>query len=82
MLIGNDFQVGEAEEIPENIEQDWDRAEDRVEGFDNAVNEVEDFPENTAGWVGEQVGEVEQFGDNLDDAYGEGRAEGRYEESW
>lgn len=71
-------QVGEAEEIPENIEQGWDRAEDRVEtGFDNAVDNVEDFPENTAEWFGEKVGAVEQFGDDLDDAYDEGRDEGR-----
>ncbi|GIK00643.1 hypothetical protein Aspvir_004670 [Aspergillus viridinutans] len=71
-------KVGEVEQIPENIEQDWDRTEDRIENkWDNAVDDVEDFPENAAEWTGRRVGEVEQFGDNIDNAYDEGRAEGR-----
>lgn len=66
------------EAIPENIEQRWDRTEDRIENkWDNAVDDVEDFPENAAEWTGRRVGEVEQFGDNIDNAYDEGRAEGR-----
>ncbi|GFF40542.1 hypothetical protein IFM58399_05960 [Aspergillus lentulus] len=71
-------KVGEVEAIPENIEQRWDRTEDRIENkWDNAVDDVEDFPENAAEWTGRRVGEVEQFGDNIDNAYDEGRAEGR-----
>lgn len=38
---------------------------------------MEDFPEDAAGWVGEQVGDVERFGDEMDNAYDEGREEGR-----
>ncbi|KAF7115160.1 hypothetical protein CNMCM5793_001394 [Aspergillus hiratsukae] len=59
--------VGEVEAIPDEIENKWD----------NAVDDVEDFPEDAAEWTGRRVGEVEQFGDNMDDAYYEGRAEGR-----
>ncbi|KAK9636386.1 hypothetical protein HCH54_009685 [Aspergillus fumigatus] len=71
-------KVGEIEAIPENIEQGWDRAEDRIEQkWDNAVDDIEEFPENAAEWTGRKVGEVEQFGDNIGNAYDEGRAEGR-----
>ena len=73
--------MGEVEDIPQDIENSWDRTEDRVENkWDNAVDNVEDFPENAAGWAGEKVGSVEQFGDNIDDAYDDGRAEGRYDD--
>jgi hypothetical protein len=41
------------------------------------VDDVEDFPEDAAGWVGEKVGDVERFGDNMEDAYDDGVAEGR-----
>lgn len=54
------------------------------QGFDNAVDDVEQAPENVAKWTGEKVGEVERFGDDveaygdrLDNAYDEGREEGR-----
>jgi len=54
------------------------------QGFDNAVQDVENFPENAAGWVGEKVGEVERFGDevenygeSIENAYDQGVAEGR-----
>ncbi|KAF9885652.1 hypothetical protein FE257_012743 [Aspergillus nanangensis] len=78
-------KVGEVEQIPDNIEQGWDRAEDRVENeWDGAVQDVENAPQEAAGWVGEQVGEVEQFGDDveqygdsLENAYDQGEAEGR-----
>jgi hypothetical protein len=40
-------------------------------------NEVENFPENTAEWVGDKVGGVERFGDEMGNAYDEGRDEGR-----
>jgi hypothetical protein len=61
------YQVGEVEAIPDRIENKWD----------NAVDDVEDFPEDAAEWTGRKVGEVERFDDNIDNAYDEGRAEGR-----
>lgn len=61
------IKVGEVEAIPDKIENKWD----------NAVDDVEAIPEDAAEWAGRKVGEVEQFGDNMDDAYDEGRAEGR-----
>lgn len=63
----DDVQVGEAEQIPDNIEAGWD----------NAVDNIEDAPENAAEWTGEKFGAVESFGDGLEDAYDEGEAEGR-----
>lgn len=44
---------------------------------DRVKDDVEDFPENAAEWVGDKVGSVERFGDEVDYAYDEGRAEGR-----
>lgn len=44
---------------------------------DRVKDDVEDFPENAAEWVGDKVGGVERFGDEVDYAYDEGRAEGR-----
>lgn len=35
-----------------------------------------------AEWAGEKVGSVERFGDNMEDAYDEGKYEGREEDSW
>ncbi|KAL1849816.1 hypothetical protein Plec18170_007337 [Paecilomyces lecythidis] len=76
-------KVGEVEQVPDDIEDGYDRAKYRVEdGFDNAVDDVEDAPEEAAGWVGEKVGDVERFGDNMDNAYDQGEQEGRYEDSW
>lgn len=68
----------------------FDRFGNRVEsGFDNAVNDVEDAPENVAAWVGDKVGDVERFGDDvgdygdrLDDAYDQGRQDGRDDDNW
>ena len=52
--------------------------DNRVEqGFDNTVQDVENAPENVAGWFGEKVGDVERFDDNVDSAYDQGRYEGR-----
>lgn len=70
------YQVGE-------VEAGWDRTEDRVEqGWDNAVENVENFPENAAEWTGEKVGAVEQFGDDMHDAYERGEDEGRGDNDW
>lgn len=74
----NSEQVGEAEQIPENVEEGFDRFGNKVEdGWDNTVDNVEDFPENAAEWTGEKVGAVESFGDDMGDAYDAGEAEGR-----
>jgi hypothetical protein len=45
--------------------------------FDRAKYDVEDFPENAAGFIGDKVGEVERFGDGVEDSYYQGREEGR-----
>ena len=59
--------MGEVEQIPENVEQGFDRFGDGIERkWDNAVDDVEDAPENVAGWVGEKVGDVERFGDDVE----------------
>nr|POE78051.1 hypothetical protein CFP56_09692 [Quercus suber] len=76
-------KVGEVEDIPQNVEQGFDRFGNRVEqGWDNAVEDVEDAPENVAEWVGDKVGGVERFGDNIDNAYDEGKFEGRNDGGW
>lgn len=102
--------VGTVEDIPQDVEQSWDRTEDRVEqgwdnaenrveqgwdnaennveqGWDSTVEAVEDAPENAAEWVGEGVGKVERFGDDVEDygdsleqSYDEGRDEARYDD--
>lgn len=66
------LQVGE-------VQGGWDRAENK---FDNAVDDVEEFPENVAGWAGEKVGDAERFGDNMENAYDDGKEEGRYGERY
>lgn len=70
----------------DRVEAGWDRTEDRVEdGWDNTVEAVEDAPSNVAEWVGEGVGKVEHFGDEVEDygdrleqSYDQGRDEERY----
>lgn len=47
--------------------------------FDNDVQDVEDIPDDAAGWVGRRTGDVERFDDRVEDAYDQGRYEGRYE---
>ncbi|KAJ4377738.1 hypothetical protein N0V83_000568 [Neocucurbitaria cava] len=44
----------------EDMKEDWDQDKYRVE------NDVENFPENAAGWTGEQVGRVENFDDRVE----------------
>lgn len=83
-------KVGEMEEFPDRVERRWDNAVDDVEDvperverkWDNAVDDVEDAPERVAGWMGDKVGEVEGYGDRIDDAYDQGRADGRYDEEY
>lgn len=71
-------RVGEVEDIPQDVEQGFDRFGNRVEqGWDNTVENVEDAPESLAHWGGEKVGDVERFDDRVEDSYDEGRYEGR-----
>lgn len=44
------------------------------------VQEVEDIPDDIAYDVGQGVGDVERFGDNIDNAYDDGRDEQRYDD--
>ncbi|KAI6815611.1 hypothetical protein KC367_g5301 [Hortaea werneckii] len=83
-------KVGEAEDIPEDVEQGFDGFGNEVEsGFKDAEEDVEDAPAEVVEWAGEQEGkierfgdDVERFGDDMDDAYDDGRAEGRQEDLW
>jgi len=62
----------------ENIKQDWDRDEERVDydadragnyvenKFDNGVQDVEDAPEDVAGWAGRKTQEVEDIPQDID----------------
>ena len=52
-----------------NVENFGDRVENK---FDNAVDDVENFPENAANWTGEQVGKVENFGDDVEQSWDNG----------
>jgi hypothetical protein len=71
-------KVQDVEDIPQDIEYDYDRAKYRVEdGLEDAAEDVEDAPEDVAEWVGDKVGGVERFGDGIEDAYDQGRDEGR-----
>ncbi|KAK5131538.1 hypothetical protein LTR08_000865 [Meristemomyces frigidus] len=78
-------KVGEVEDIPQDVEQGFDRFGNRIEsGFGNAVDDVEDAPGDVARWGGEKVGDVERvgddverYGDNIDNSYDQGRNEGR-----
>ena len=58
------------EDIPYDVERKWD----------NGVQDVEDIPEDVAGWAGREEGRVERFDDNLDNAFDQGRDEERYDD--
>lgn len=45
--------------------------------YDRAKYDVENLPEEAAGWVGDKVGGVERFDDRVEAAYDEGEYEGR-----
>ena len=75
-------KVGEVEDIPQDIEGDYDRAKWRAEDrVDDAVQDVADFPQDVgddvANWAGRDVGDVERFDDNVDNAFDQGEVEGR-----
>ncbi|EPQ55021.1 hypothetical protein GLOTRDRAFT_138746 [Gloeophyllum trabeum ATCC 11539] len=79
-------KVGEVENIPQDVETDYDRAKYGVENtVDDAVQGVEDIPQDVgrgvddaANWAGEKVGDVERFDDGVENAYDQGRDETRY----
>ena len=55
-------KVGEVEDIPQDVEQDFDRAKYGMENkFENAEQDVENFPNNAANWAGRKVDEVEDI---------------------
>ncbi|KAK0277735.1 hypothetical protein LTR35_009571 [Friedmanniomyces endolithicus] len=71
-------KVQEVEDIPQDVEQGFDRFGRRIEnGFDDVV----DAPEEVSGWAGRKVGDVERYDDNVGNAYDEGRDERRYEDN-
>ncbi|TFK51142.1 hypothetical protein OE88DRAFT_1660484 [Heliocybe sulcata] len=78
-------KVGEVEDIPQDVEYDYDRAKYGMENrFDNAVQDVEDIPQDlrdgvddAARWVGDGVGDVERFDNGIDNSYDQGRDESR-----
>ena len=52
------------------IEQNWDDDKYRMEQrMDNFGNDAENFPENAANWAGQQVGNVENFGDRVENRW-------------
>ncbi|TKA77301.1 hypothetical protein B0A55_04340 [Friedmanniomyces simplex] len=71
-------KVQEVEDIPQDVEGGFDRFGRRIEG---GFEDVVDAPEEVAGWAGRREGGVERYDDNIDNAYDQGRAEGRYEEN-
>lgn len=53
-----------------HAEEDWEGDKFRAERrFDEFGNEISNFPENAAGWTGEQVGRVEGFGDRVENRF-------------
>lgn len=78
-------QVQNIEDIPQDVENDFDRVKYGVEDrFDDAVQDVEDIPQdigqgvdNAAEWAGDKFGGVERFGEGIEQSYDEGRDEGR-----
>jgi hypothetical protein len=52
------------------VEDDYERDKYRVENrVDEFGNDVSNFPENAAGWSGEQVGRVENFDDRVENRF-------------
>ncbi|KAI8931677.1 hypothetical protein NX059_011324 [Plenodomus lindquistii] len=62
-VAGGALLMHEGEEIKDDFEHDKYRVENRIDEFGN---DISNFPENAAGWTGEQVGRVENFGDRVD----------------
>lgn len=53
-----------------HAEEDWDGDKYRMEQrVDNFGNDVENLPENAANWTGQQVGNVENFGDRVENRW-------------
>jgi hypothetical protein len=62
--------VQEVEDIRQNING----------RFENAVQDVEDVPDDVAGWAGRDEGRYERFDNRVDNAYDRGRDEERYDD--
>jgi hypothetical protein len=81
--------------VEDHVRYDKDRVEDFVDGRDRwdrtEVVEVEDVPyerreyvedvpDDVAYWDGRREGEEERYDDNIQAAYDDGRADGRYDD--
>jgi hypothetical protein len=52
------------------LEDDLERDKYRVENrFDQYGNDITNFPENAAGWAGQEVGRVENFDDRVENRF-------------
>jgi hypothetical protein len=61
---------GRAILIQQPADDDFERDKYRVENrFDEFGNDISNFPENAAGWTGEQVGRVENFDDRVENRF-------------
>ncbi|KAH7084332.1 hypothetical protein FB567DRAFT_79761 [Paraphoma chrysanthemicola] len=68
-VAGGALLMHEGHEIKDDYEEDKYRAEARV---DQWGNDISNFPENAAGWTGEQVGRVENFDDRVEQRWDNG----------
>ncbi|KAJ4985324.1 hypothetical protein SVAN01_09175 [Stagonosporopsis vannaccii] len=71
-LVGGAILMHEADNISElPISAPFSRCANNPteEGFDEFGNKIENFPENAANWTGEQVGNIENFGDKVEDKW-------------
>ncbi|CAO2647553.1 Nn.00g084750.m01.CDS01 [Neocucurbitaria sp. VM-36] len=69
-VAGGALLMHEGDEIKEGWDRDKDRFENRVDEDRYRVeNDVSNFPENAAGWTGEQVGRAEGFGDRVENRW-------------
>lgn len=65
-VAGGALLMHEGEEMKDDWERDKYRMENRVDEFGN---DISNFPENAAGWTGEQVGRVENYGDRVENRF-------------
>ena len=71
MTADNFFQTGRKVEEVEEVE---DIPQDISQGFEDVV----DAPER---WIGRKVGEVEGFGDRIDNSYDQGQQQREYRDN-
>ncbi|KAL9109867.1 MAG: hypothetical protein Q9227_005570 [Pyrenula ochraceoflavens] len=65
-IAGGAFLMHEGEEARQDWDQDKARFENRIE---DDVQNVENFPENAAGWTGRKVGEIEDIPQDIEQDY-------------